>query len=257
MSEYVLPHELKGEQQRLRLMAALLDPMERRHLEDVGLRQGWRCLEVGCGIGSISQWLAEKVGPSGHVVASDIDVTYLGGLPASCLKIRRLDILRDEIEVNAYDLVVCRAVLHHLADAQMAVQHMITALKPGGILLSIEPDMLPCTVAEPEVMRGFWQGWLKWSEKAGIDYFIGRKISQWLDAAGLEDVGGAGHTALFNGTSDWARYWTMSIRELAPTLLKSGHVTERMLDQFFVLYQEPHYWTSVITFTASWGRKPV
>jgi hypothetical protein len=28
-----------------------------------------------------------------------------------------------------------------------------------------------------------------------------------------------------------------------------------MLEEFHACYQDPHYWTSVITFTANWGRK--
>jgi hypothetical protein len=46
------------------------------------------------------------------------------------------------------------------------------------------------------------------------------------------------------------------MRELASSLLKSGYVTEKMLGEFHARYQDPHYWTSVITFTANWGRKP-
>jgi len=58
MSECVLRHDLSGEEQRLALMSHLLDPLERAHLQQLGLRAGWRCLEAGCGNGSISQWLA-------------------------------------------------------------------------------------------------------------------------------------------------------------------------------------------------------
>jgi hypothetical protein len=115
--------------------------------------------------------------------------------------------------------------------------------------------MLPCTVTEPDSMHTFWQRWLKWSVEAGIDYCIGRKIPAWLDSVGLEDVAGEGHTAQFNGGSDWATYWTETMRELAPSLLKSGYVTGEMLEEFHVRYQDPHYWTSVITFIANWGRK--
>jgi hypothetical protein len=46
------------------------------------------------------------------------------------------------------------------------------------------------------------------------------------------------------------------MRELAPSLLKSGHITRKNFEEFHTCYQDPHYWTSVITFTASWGRKP-
>jgi hypothetical protein len=136
------------------------------------------------------------------------------------------------------------------------LERMVSALKPGGMLLSVEPDMLPCTVVEPDSMQRFWEGWLKWSVEAGIDYFIGRKIPARLDSLSLEDVAGEGHTAQFNGGSDWATYWVETVRELTPSLLQSSHVSEKMLEEFYARYRDPHYWTSVMTFTANWGRKP-
>jgi SAM-dependent methyltransferase len=256
MTHYSLPHDLAGEQQRLKLMSALLDPLERAHIERLGVKSGWRCLELGAGNGSIARILAELVAPSGCVVASDIDVRYMADLGVACLEVRRLDVMADAIEDRAYDLVVARALLHHLPGRKTALERMIGAVKPGGAFLSIEPDMLPCTVAEPESMRAFWQAWLKWSERSGIDYYVGRKISAWLDSLGMEAVAGEGDTILFNGGSEWAQYWTSTVRELAPSLLDSGDMTQKMLEDFYSLYEDPHYWTSVITFTASSGRKP-
>ena len=255
MVEYTLPHQLSGERQRLALMSRLLDPPELAHITKLGVGPGWRCLELGCGNGSIARALAERVAPDGHVVASDIDVSYLGDLKAKCLEVRRIDVLRDEIETGQYDFVVARALLHHLTPASRALERMVKALKPGGVLLSIEPDMTPSTMTEPDTMCGFWRGWLKWSAEAGIDYFIGRKIPAWLDSLGLRGVAGEGHTAWFNGGSDWATYWNWTMQELAPVLLKSNYVTPPMLDEFSAHYKDPHYWTSVITFTATWGRK--
>jgi SAM-dependent methyltransferase len=256
MGPYTLPHELVGEQQRLALMSALLDPAALAHIDRLGVGPGWRCLELGCGNGSIARALAGRVAPTGHVVASDIDLSCIGDLQVPCLEVRRIDILRDVIEENSYDFVVARALLHHLTPARNGLERMVSALKPGGLLLSVEPDMLPCTVAEPDSMHTFWEGWLKWSVKAGIDYFVGRKIPVWLDSLGLEDVAGEGHTAQFNGGSDWARYWIATIQELTPSLLKSGYVTQKMLEEFHACYQDAHYWTSIMTFIANWGRKP-
>jgi 2-polyprenyl-3-methyl-5-hydroxy-6-metoxy-1,4-benzoquinol methylase len=65
----------EAEDERLGLLELLFDPASRRRRELV--RPGWRCLEVGAGRGSMAAWLAEQVGPSGHVMATDIDVTYL------------------------------------------------------------------------------------------------------------------------------------------------------------------------------------
>jgi SAM-dependent methyltransferase len=256
MGGYTLPHELVGEQQRLMLMSALLDPVERARFARLGVRPGWRCLELGCGNGSIGQALAELVAPTGYVVASDIDLAYIVNLQMPCLEVRRIDILQDAIEEGSYDFVVARALLHHLTPPRKALERMVSALKPGGVLLSIEPDMLPCRVTEPDSMHALWQGWLTWSVAAGIDYSIGRKIPAWLDSLGLQDVAGEGYTAQFNGGSGWATYWTETMRELAPSLLKLGYVTEKMLEEFHACYQDPHYWTSVITFIANWGRKP-
>ena len=255
MGEYTLPHELVGEQQRLGLMSALLDPVERARFAWLGVRPGWRCLELACGNGSIAQGLAERVAPNGHVVASDIDLAYIADLKMPCLEVRRIDILHDSMEEGSYDLVVARALLHHVTPARKALERMVAALKPGGVLLSIEPDMLPCTVTQPDAMRAFWQGWLKWSVDAGIDYSIGRNIPAWLDSLGLEEVAGEGHTAQFNGGSDWATYWTATMRELAPALLKSGYITGKMLEEFHSCYQDPHYWTSIMTFTENWGKR--
>ncbi len=255
MGEYTLPHELVGEQQRLALMSELLDPVECAHIDRLGACPGWRCLELGCGNGSIAQALAERVAPTGHVVASDIDLSCIRDLESPYLEIRQIDILQGAIEEGSYDFVVARALLHHLPSARKALERMVTALKPGGLLLSIEPDMLPCTVAEPDSMHTFWKGWLTWSVGAGIDYFIGRKIPAWLDSLGLTAVAGEGHTAQFNGGSHWATYWTRTMRELAPSLLRSTYITENMVNEFHTHYQDPHYWTSVMTFTANWGRK--
>lgn len=257
MAEYNLPHSIAGEEQRLQLMSALLDPMERTHIERLGVGPGCRCLELGAGNGSISRSLARLVAPSGHVVASDIDIRYMADLKDAGLEVRRLDVHSDPIETSAYDLVVTRALLHHLPYREAALKRMVGAVKPGGAFLSIEPDMLPCTVAEPQSMRAFWQGWLKWAEQLDIDYFVGRKIPAWLDSLGMEGVAGEGCTISFNGGSDWARFWTNTIRELEPSLMNSGAITGAMLTEVYGRCADPHYWTSVITFTATWGRKPV
>ncbi len=256
MSDYILPHKLEGERDRLALMSELLDPLHRAYLERLGLQPGWRCLEVGCGNASMSRWMAECVGPGGNVVAADIDLFHLEDIHAPNLEIRKLNILSDALEEGTFDLVTARALLHHLSSPEQALARMIKAIKPGGVFLSIEPDMLPTSVAEPEAVRTFWQGWLHWSVAVGIDYFAGRKMPPWLAAQGLERVGAEGNTAMFNGGSPWASYFVNTFDEVRQRLLESGYVTEAMLASLDAQYQDPRYWTSAITFVASWGHKP-
>src|SRR5262245_37198254 len=120
MPEYVLDHHREGERQRLDLMSRLLDPMHRRHIEELGIAPGARTLEVGCGNGSVSAWLAERVAPGGTAVAVDLDLSLVdAGAPN--LELRRADIVAGPVEPGDFDLVTARAVLHHVADAQAAI----------------------------------------------------------------------------------------------------------------------------------------
>ena len=92
-------------------MSKLLDPLHESLLKKLGLRAGRRCLEVGCGNGSVSEWMAGQVAPGGQVVATDLDVRYMKDLQAPCLEVRQLDILKGPLEEGAYDLVTARALL--------------------------------------------------------------------------------------------------------------------------------------------------
>ncbi len=51
-----------AEYERLDLMSKILDPWTRASLLSLGVREGWDCLELGGGNGSITQWLCERVG---------------------------------------------------------------------------------------------------------------------------------------------------------------------------------------------------
>ncbi|HWG63725.1 MAG TPA: hypothetical protein VG253_18700 [Streptosporangiaceae bacterium] len=107
--------------------------------------------------------------------------------------------------------MTARAVLHHVADVESAVANLVASARPGGRLLLIEPDFLPVSVAEPAEIRDFWHGWLAWSRESSIDYFVGRRLPAMLSGLGLEDVRATAETALYNGGSAWAVYWTETV----------------------------------------------
>ena len=130
------------EQARLRLVEEIHDPATLRHVANLGLSAGWQCLEVGAGAGSIARALADRVGPSGHVVATDIDTRFLQNMALSNLEVREHDIRSDEVEHGAYDLVHCRALMIHLPDTESVARRMVAALRPGGRLLAEEPDLM-------------------------------------------------------------------------------------------------------------------
>jgi SAM-dependent methyltransferase len=250
MPKYVLGHHLKGEGARLDLMSELLDPMHRRYIEELGVvKPGARTLEVGCGNGSISAWLAERVSPGGTAVAVDLDLSLIH-VRMPNLELRNVDIVAGPVELAAFDLVTARAVLHHVADARAAIANMVASLKAGGALLLIEPDFLPVSVAEPPEVRVFWDGWLAWSRERGIDYHIGRTLAPRLASLGLTNIGGTAETAIYNGGSLWADYWIETITELRGDLISSGKLDEALIDRFLACCADSNWWTQTIAFTA-------
>src|SRR5437870_13422086 len=167
MSQYVLDQHLGGEKKRLALMSHLLDPMHRRYIESLGISRDARGLEVGCGNGSMSVWMAGHVTPHGQIVAIDLDLSLVNDARAPGVEFRQGDIVTGPVDPGRFDFVTARAVLHHVADAAAATSNLVASLTPGGAILLIEPDFLPVSVAEPVEVRTFWSGWLAWSRERG------------------------------------------------------------------------------------------
>jgi SAM-dependent methyltransferase len=256
MSRYVLDHHLEGEKKRLALMSQLLDPMHRRHIESLGISREARVLEVGCGNGSMSAWMAEHVAPDGQIVALDLDLSLVDDVRAPGVEFRQGDIVTGPVDPGRFDFVTARAVLHHVADAKAATGNLVASLRPGGAILLIEPDFLPVSVAEPIEVRTFWSGWLAWSRERGIDYHIGRTLAPRLAGYGLKEIEGTAETAIYNGGSQWADYWRETITELRSDLIQSGKLNDALIDAFLAHCADPNWWTQTIAFTAVHGRAP-
>jgi SAM-dependent methyltransferase len=255
MADYVLPHTIPQEDERLTLMSRMLDPQLFFRLEQAGVGPGWRCLEVGAGNGSVSAWLAAKAGPTGTVVASDIDTRYLDRLSIPNLTVRRLDVTRDLLG-EGYDLVCCRALLHHVPERIDVVGRLAAAVRPGGVLVIEEPDFHPVLATDSPAMRDFWQGFLAWAANQGIDYFIGRRVAGLMAGLGLTEVAAHGETILYNGGSLPARYLKLTMAELETPLRASGLIAPDTWQAAMALFDNAAFWSWQNAYVTTSGRKP-
>ena len=109
-SDYLLDNRAAAAQRRFGALSALFDDVTFRHVEALGIRPGWRSWEVGAGGPSVPNWLAGRVGPAGHVLATDIDTSWIDGV-APQVEIRRHDVARDDLPPGVFDLIHARLVL--------------------------------------------------------------------------------------------------------------------------------------------------
>ena len=107
--------------------------------ERVMVQRGWRCLELGAGAGSIARWLADRVGPSGSVVAADLNCRFLVDMPSN-VEVRALDAADAEFGREAYDLIHHRSVLSYVSSREQVLGRLVESLRPGGwLLMSVSP----------------------------------------------------------------------------------------------------------------------
>lgn len=113
--------------------------MTDRMLELVALRPGDRVLEVGCGPGGVGLAAAQRVGPHGEVVLSDVaaEMTAIAATHAAALglrnaRTRELDLEAIEEPDSSFDAVLCREGLMLVADPARAASEIRRVLRPGG-----------------------------------------------------------------------------------------------------------------------------
>jgi 2-polyprenyl-3-methyl-5-hydroxy-6-metoxy-1,4-benzoquinol methylase len=128
-----------SESDRLELLQRYYDSWTTRKLDQLGVAPGWRCYDVGAGAGSIARWLADRVRPTGSVLAVDLDVALLKPFASATIDVRRHDICSDELPSGA-DLVHARLLLEHLPDPESVLHRLIRALRPGGWILLTDTD---------------------------------------------------------------------------------------------------------------------
>jgi 2-polyprenyl-3-methyl-5-hydroxy-6-metoxy-1,4-benzoquinol methylase len=263
-SNYLLNTATAEERARLAAVQAELDPGTIRHLEALGVTAGMRCLEVGAGAGSIAAWLSERVGPTGQVVATDIEPVHLVALARERTNIEPLrhDILKDLLPAASFDVVHVRWLLHHLAEARRAIAAMVAALKPGGWLLAEELDVssvqadLSASREQAALVQRFVDAMRTVLAKRGGNYDYGRQLFADVRASGLVEVRAEGRSAMSVPGTPLNTNLRYSVQILRGPLTASGVMSEKDAEELLAMSDEASFTLMGYTTMAVWGRKP-
>ena len=232
---YLLANRQTQAGTRLAALGELFDPSTFRHLRATGIGSGWRCWEVGAGNMSVAQWLTGRVGPTGLVVATDIDTSWL--LDTGTVRVLRHDVGADAPPATDLDLVHARLVLTHVPHRDAALTSMIAALRPGGLLLLEEPDPGLQPLACPDdhgeaqhLANRLRQGFRTLMSGRDADLAYGRTLPQLLREHGLLDVVADAYfpiTAPACTTLERA-----TIEQIRDRLIDAGAATAAEIDQY-------------------------
>ncbi len=256
---------LDTDRQRLALQEQVLDPTTIRHLESIGVAPGWKCLNVGAGSGSISVWLAERAGPTGKAVATDIK-TDLHRRENASVDIRQHDILKDELEHDYYDLVCSRALLQHLSQPQVALSRMARAVKPGGWVLIEEIHNWSIRALNEDTpsagkFNRFMHDFFVFAETIHmLDPGLASRVRPLIEGLGFQEVGNEGLVHMVRGREPWAKALHMTFRAGFDKLsdMTSLEIVRLrpMFEEVAKLLEDPSFCFLGDPLFAAWGRKP-
>jgi len=114
-------------------------------LDRLGLREGWRCVDVGAGGGDVSVALAEVVGRDGRVYAVDSDPRARDEVAAAAAGAAQAQVIaitqaaEDLLLPEPVDLAFCRFLLLHVHDPLKVLARMGLAVRPRGWVVAQEP----------------------------------------------------------------------------------------------------------------------
>ena len=254
---YLLDNQQAEAGDRFAALGALFDPITFGHFDALGVTTGWRCWEVGAGGPSVPAWLADRVGPNGRVLATDIDTAWL---TASGYEARRHDVGTDDPPEELFDLVHARLVLVHVSDRTRALHAMVSTLRPGGWLLvedadpALQPLICPDEYGPDQALANtLRRGFRELMRQRGADLAYGRMLPRLLRGAGLTDVAA---DAFFPITSPACTALELAtVQQIRGRLVAAGLATDEQIERHLANVATGQLDLATSPMISAWGRR--
>jgi SAM-dependent methyltransferase len=248
---------------RLDLIAGVLQPTTATLLDQLGIKEGSRCLDAGCGGGHVVAELARRVGPHGSVLGLDLDPTVLELAAqevdgAGNVTFRQGDVRT--LQGEGYDVVYARFLLIHMADVADVLRLMAACLAPGGTVVVEDVDHSGVLTHPPDPAHIRYNRLFdELITRRGGDASIGLKLPELLRQAGLGGVGLRIVQPAFM-TGPVKHVHAVTLTSVSESLVAEGMVSAqdaRTLHAEMTRYADDE--TTIVTWpriVQAWGRLP-
>jgi SAM-dependent methyltransferase len=246
--------------QRMATLSRLYDPASQRALTAAGIAPAWHCLEIGGGGGGVARWMAERVGPAGSVLCTDLDPRHIAPTGLPNLEVVRHDAVRDALPQEKFDLAHARLVLLHIPERETVLEKMVAALVPGGWLVVEDFDtasMSPDVAANPreayvqaaEAMRAYMI-------RGGVDARFGRTLYGRFKALGLTEVSMEGRVMMWDHANGGADLMRINFLQIGAKMVAAGLLSPAQLQADLQRLDDPEFVTPSPVMWTALGRKP-
>jgi len=252
--DYAFPHSAEDEARRLALFEQRLDPLTTRRITRLDIPRGAHCLEIGGGHGSITRWLAEHVGPSGKVTATDLQLDFLRSVDAANVEVIRHDIRTETFPERSFDLIHTRAVLMHVPVDTAMLGRIASWLAPGGWLLLEEPDFGMWSVDADELWASHPEAWHRTFPNGSLGR--GRWLLRHIHEVGLTEIGADAEIDVIAPGTPLAEFHRLSNAAIAPAAVEAGALTADQAAGLVERTTQPDFLACGFVYIGVWGRRP-
>ena len=205
------------------------------------LQPGLAVLDVGCGPGSITRDLAERVAP-GVVTALDQSEEALAKARATVGDLSTVvftvgDVHALDFADDQFDIVHAHQVLQHVADPVAALREMRRVAKPGGIVAARDADYEAMTWFPASPGIADWLALYRAVARAnGGQPDAGRQLKAWARAAGFTDIICSASTWTYATAAErrwWSTVWQdrLTVTAFAEQAQRDGYATAGDIDR--------------------------
>jgi ubiquinone/menaquinone biosynthesis C-methylase UbiE len=246
---------------RFTLLSSIYDPASKAALDRAGVIPGWRCLEIGCGNGTLATWMADRVETEGHVLATDLDPRWMPTATHPNLEVIRHDIVHDPLPDNEFDLVHARLVLLHLPEREQVLRRLTRCLRPNGLLLleEFDCDWVPVlsapTTAAAEMFNTVHATLMTTLRDAGAEPGWGRRAYSAMRTAGYDIVSSTTYAEAWPGGGHAIDLHRANTEQVSDKLQAAG-ISQSQLEIFWTLLRDARFAVSSYPLVSVIGRPP-
>ena len=220
---------------RLRILHSVYGPGARQLLTSAGIKPGMRVADLGCGVGMVTQLLAELVGPTGEVVGVDFSGAQVEQgrklLPEHVKNVTFVQASATETGLprESFDLVYCRFLLIHLTDPESALREMYQLLKPNGVIAVEDGDLTSAGSEPASRLQDFSTLFGRLGPKWGVDYTLGRRLFQMVLGANFSEAEITFNQPVF-AKGEKKRLLELSVAEAGASFVAAGLISQEELE---------------------------
>ena len=247
---------------RLGAIAELFDPATFRVLEATGSGPGWRCWEVGAGGPTVAAWLADRVGPTGSVLATDIDLAWMGDPGPPGVTLVKHDVVADPPPPGPFDLIHARLLLVHLPDRVDVAAALVERLRPGGWLVveDADPELQPLACIDEHgpaqvLANRVRNGFRSLLAGRGADLSFGRTLPRLFRDLGLVDIEAEAYFPVTSPAGSVLERAT--VEQTRGGLVAAGLVTDAEVDRHLANLAAGRLDVATAPMVSTRGRRPM